>query len=148
MSKTEDIRLFFDRNLFSTLNFTQKISKLFIKNKKGNIVNISSTAGIDGTEGRIAYSMVKSSINMMTKILSKELSYYNIRVNCVAPGLTETDLMRESHSEKIINTTLEKQSIKKIGKTTDIANLVYFLASDKSSHITGQVLRIDGGISI
>ena len=101
------------------MNFTQKISKLFIKNKKGNIVNISSTAGIDGVEGRIAYSMVKSSVNMMTNILSKELSYYNIRVNCVAPGLTETDLMRESHNQKIINTTINKQSIKKIGKPQD-----------------------------
>ena len=82
MSKIEDIKSFFEKNLFSTLNFTQKISKLFIKNKKGNIVNISSTAGIDGVEGRIAYSMVKSSANMMTNILAKELSYYNIRVNC------------------------------------------------------------------
>ncbi len=148
MSKIEDIKSFFEKNLFSTLNFTQKISKLFIKKKKGNIVNISSTAGIDGVEGRITYSMVKSSVNMMTNILAKELSYYNIRVNCVAPGLTETDLMRESHNQEIINATINKQSLKKIAKTSEVANLVYYLSSEESSHITGQVFRIDGGISI
>ena len=85
---------------------------------------------------------------MMTNILAKELSYYNIRVNCVAPGLTETDLMRESHNQEIINATINKQSLKKIAKTSEVANLVYYLSSEESSHITGQVFRIDGGISI
>ncbi len=148
MSKIDQIEDFFSENLFSNLIFTQQIAKIFVKQKEGSIVNISSTAGIDGTEGRLAYSTVKSSINMVTKILSKELSYFNIRVNAVAPGLTDTDLMKDSHKKEIIEETVKRQSIKKIASTSDIAELVYYLSSKNSSHITGQVFRIDGGMSV
>ena len=77
--------------------------------------------------------------------LSKELSPYNIRVNAVAPGLTNTDMMNQNHSKEIINKIVSQTSLKKIAEPKEIADVIYFLASEKSSHINGQVFRVDGG---
>ena len=79
------------------------------------------------------------------KTLSKELSNYNIRVNAISPGLTETDLMLSNTKEDIIKTEIEKISLKRIAKTNEIASVILFLASDKSSYINGQNIIVDGG---
>jgi len=117
-----------------------------IKNKKGNIIYVSSSSAIDGNEGRSAYSSSKAALNAQAKVLSKELGIYNVRVNAIAPGLTDTDMMKKNTQEKVINDVISLTSLKRVGKPEEIANVVLFLASELSSFITGQVLRVDGGM--
>ena len=119
---------------------------MMISKRNGNIINISSTAGIDANEGRISYSATKAALINSSKILSRELSPFNIRVNVVAPGLVETDMMKKNTNNDVINNVTKNLSIKRIGKPEEIANVVYFLASNLSSYINGQVLRVDGGM--
>jgi 3-oxoacyl-[acyl-carrier protein] reductase len=146
MSKINDIKDMFQTNFFSNLLFTQLIIKIFIKQKFGNIVNISSTASQDPIPGRLAYSSIKSAIDISSKILSKELGPFNIRVNSVAPGLTDTDLMKNSHKKENVDKMVKNLSIKRVARPAEIANLIFFLISNESSYVTGQVLRVDGGM--
>lgn len=146
MTKIESIKNIFNINLFSQLLFTQIIIKKMVKSKKGNIINISTTSAIDSDKGRLGYSSSKSALITCSKVLSKELSPYNIRVNVIAPGLTNTDLMNNNHSQEIINNVVKNLSIKRIANPSEIASLALFLASDSSSYITGQVIRVDGGM--
>ena len=126
--------------------FTQYILKSMIKNKKGNILYVSSTSGIDGNMGRSAYSASKAAIISQAKVLSKELGAYNIRVNSIAPGLTNTDMMKNNTSKEVIDAFLANVSLKRFANPEEIANSALFLSSDLSSYITGQAIRVDGGI--
>lgn len=139
----EDI---FETNYFAQTSFTQQIIKPMIKNKTGSIIYISSSSAIDGNVGRSAYSASKAAMIAEAKVLSKELGNHNIRVNTIAPGLTETDMMRDNTQESVINETLSKISLKRIAEPVEIANTALFLSSDISSYITGQVIRVDGGM--
>ena len=132
-------------NYFSQIYLTQMISRAMTKNKKGNIIFVSSTSGINGDYGRFAYSSSKAAVLNSVKTLSKELSNYNIRVNAVSPGLTETDLMLSNTKEDIIKSEIEKISLKRIASTNEIADIILFLASEKSSYINGQNIVADGG---
>ena len=145
MTSEKQIKEIFQVNYFSQIYFTQLISRAMVKNKKGNIIFISSTSGINGDFGRFAYSSTKASIINTAKTLSKELSNYNIRVNCVSPGLTDTDLMRSNTKSEIIKTEIEKISLKRIANINEIANVILFLGSDDSSYINGQNIIVDGG---
>ena len=146
MTSSDKLRELFEINFFSQSKFTQYISKSMIKNKKGNIVYISSTSGLDSNQGRSGYSSSKAAIISQSKALSRELGIYNIRVNSIAPGLTDTEMMKNNTSEKIINEVVSNLSIKRVAKPEEIANTVLFLASDLSSYITGQTIRVDGGM--
>ncbi len=146
MSKIENIKNIFQVNFFATLEFTQKMIKPMIKNKSGSIIYISSTSAFDNTVGRTAYSASKSALTSHSITLSRELGRNNIRVNSIAPGLTDTDMMRNFTAEKFIEEVSNNVSLKRIGKPLDIANLALFLASDLSSYITGQTIRVDGGM--
>ena len=114
--------------------------------KKGSIINISSSSAIEANEGRSAYSASKSALTILSKSIAREMGSSNIRINTIAPGLTDTDMMRNNTPEKIFNTTIERLSIKRVGKKEEIANAALFLASDLSSYITGQTLSVDGGM--
>ena len=146
MTSSDKLKELFEINFFSQSKFTQYISKSMIKNKKGNIVYISSTSGLDSNQGRSGYSSSKAAIISQSKALSRELGIYNIRVNSIAPGLTDTEMMKNNTSEKIINEVVSNLSIKRVAKPEEIANTVLFLASDLSSYITGQTIRVDGGM--
>ena len=146
MTTIKKLKEIFETNFFSTAQLTQIILKSMLPYKNGSIVNISSTSAFDSEEGRSAYSSSKLSLISLTKTLSYELGRYNIRVNCVAPGLTETDMGIKNTKKDLIDKVIDETSLKKIGKPKDIANSVIFLSSDLSSHITGQVLRVDGGL--
>ncbi len=145
MTSEKKLKEIFQINFFSQIYLTQIISRGMAKNKKGNIIFVSSTSGINGDEGRFAYSSTKAAIINTTKTLSKELSNYNIRVNSISPGLTKTDLMLENTNEDIIKTEVEKIPLKRIARTDEIANVIIFLASEKSSYINGQNIVVDGG---
>ena len=114
--------------------------------KNGSITYISSTSGIDGNEGRGAYSDSKAAIISKSKVLSKELGIFNIRVNSIAPGLTNTSMMTENTSKEKIKSITENLSLKRFAEPNEIANTVLFLSSDLSSYITGQTIRVDGGM--
>ena len=146
MTSSNSLKKIFDINYFSLTEFTQIILKGIIKNKKGSIVYISSTSGIDNNIGRNAYSSTKAAIISQAHTLSRELGRLNIRVNSIAPGLTDTDMMRKNTPENILKEVVSNLSLKRKGTTLEIANTALFLASDLSSYITGQVIRVDGGM--
>ena len=145
--KKEDFTKVIDVNLVGTFNITKNVIPHMMKKRTGRIINISSVVGISGNAGQCNYAASKAGIIGFTKSLAKELASRNILVNAVAPGFIETnmtDVLQESVKEEI-----KKQiPLKRIGKAEDVANAVYFLTSEESSYITGQVLQVDGGMLI
>ncbi len=144
MTRMSTIHEAFQINLFSSLLLTQLISKNMMRNKKGSIVFISSSAAYDGG-ANIEYSASKAAIVGATRRLALELGKFNIRVNAVAPGLTDTD-MGNSMNEEDEKIALGMNVMKRKGKPEEIADVVVFLASDMSRFMTGQTVRVDGGL--
>ncbi len=146
MTSEKQLKDLFQVNFFSHVFLTQLVSREMIKNKKGNIIFISSTSAEGRDYGRFAYSSSKAAISSVARVLASELGSYGIRVNSINPGLTETDMMRKNTQEKNIKIELSKTSLNRVADPSEIANLALFLASDLSSYINGQNLRIDGGL--
>ena len=146
MTSVAKMKEVFEINYFSQILLTQSITKIMARQKAGSIINISSSAAIEGNEGRMAYASSKAAIIASTKVMAKELAMYNIRVNAIAPGLTETDMMQGSTSKEALEYTLQRICMRRIGKPEEIANVALFLSSELSSYMTGQVLRVDGGM--
>ena len=146
MTSIKKLKEVFEIDFFSQTNFTQYILKSMMKNKKGSILYISSSSALDGNEGRSAYSSAKSALITQSKVLSRELGVHNIRVNTIAPGLTDTDMMKENTTQSTIKDVLSRVSLRRTASTEEIANTALFLSSDLSSYITGQVIRVDGGM--
>lgn len=144
MQSMDELRRVYDINFFNMMFFTQLISRYMIRKKRGSIINISSISGIDNAEGTLAYGGSKASVAWSTKTLAIELGQYNIRVNSVAPGLIETDMI-DYKSDEQKREIIAHNCIKRMGTTDDVANAVIFLAGDESSFITGQTIRVDGG---
>jgi len=146
MTSMKKLKEMFEINYFSQMLLTQYISRIMMRQKSGSIINISSSAALEGNEGRTAYASAKAAMITSTKVLAKELAPYNIRVNAVAPGLTQTEMMENSTPEDALKETLNRICMKRVGQPEEIANSVLFLASDLSSYMTSQVLRVDGGM--
>ena len=123
----------FDINYFSQIKIIQFVIKKMIKNKKGSIINISSSSAFEYNIGRSAYSSSKSAIIALSNVLSREVGRYNIRVNTVSPGLTNTKMLNESSTKEIINQKIKEISLKRVGEPEEIAKTILFLASDQSS---------------
>lgn len=145
MTSIEKMRQVFEINFFSQILVTQYIIRRMVKQKSGSIINISSIAGIDGDPGQLEYCASKAAMIGATKKLANDFSKHNIRVNAVAPGITETDMINEMNDETM-QRFLNNSNMKRCGQPHEIAQVVLFLASNMSSFITGQVLRADGGI--
>ncbi|HOX54501.1 MAG TPA: 3-oxoacyl-[acyl-carrier-protein] reductase [Candidatus Omnitrophota bacterium] len=147
MMEEQDWRKVIDTDLNGAFNATRACIVSFLKQKSGQIVNISSVSGIIGSSRQTNYSASKAGIIGFTKALAKEVAEYNIRVNAVAPGYIQTDMLNSLKEE-------QKESVKKFiplgrfGKPEDIARVVLFLLSDASQYITGQVIAVDGGIAM
>ena len=146
MTHVHTIRDVFEVNYFGMLEITQLVCKSMIKNKKGSIINISSVAGIDLSEGNCAYGTSKAAGIAFSKTLSYEMGKHGIRVNVVAPSLADTDMGHsdEARKEREILSS-NKEPFKRMVQPEEISDMVSYLASDKSSFINGQVIRIDGG---
>ena len=137
----------FNVNIKGMFLVTKEFVKDMISEKKGKIINISSMWGITGGSCEVHYSASKSAVIGFTKALAKELGPSNINVNCVAPGVIDTDM--NSHlSQEDLNELKEETPLCKIGTVSDVAKTVYFLASENADFITGQVINVDGGIVI
>ncbi|UWD50209.1 SDR family oxidoreductase [Clostridioides difficile] len=134
-------------NLKGSFYCSQIALKYMISEKKGNIINISSIWGISGASCEVHYSISKAGIIGMTKALAKEVAPSNIRVNSIAPGVINTDMLSE-YNEDEIDVLVEETPLMRLGTPEDIANCAIFLASDKSSFITGQVISPNGGFVI
>lgn len=134
-------------NLKGSFYCSQVALKYMISEKKGNIINISSIWGISGASCEVHYSISKAGIIGMTKALAKEVAPSNIRVNSIAPGVINTDMLSE-YNEDEIDALVEETPLMRLGTSEDIANCAIFLASDKSSFITGQVISPNGGFVI
>ena len=134
-------------NLTGSYLTTQRAIKNMMKNKWGRIIFISSVVGISGNQGQSNYAASKAGLIGFAKSVSKEMGARNITSNVIAPGYIETDMtsfLSEENKENII----EQLSIKRIGKPEDISNIVSFLSSEESEYITGQVISVDGGLSV
>lgn len=133
-------------NLKGYFNFTRHVAPHLKEQKSGKIINVTSINGLRGKFGQTNYSASKAGIIGFTKALARELGAFNVNVNAVAPGLIETAMLKESDArEKIIGMALNEIVLKRVGQPEDLANLVAFLASDKARHITGDVIKVDGG---
>lgn len=146
MTPLDKMKEVFEINYFSQMLLTQYIAKIMIRQKSGSIINMASSAAIEGNEGRVAYASSKAAMISSTKVMAKELAAYNIRVNAIAPGLTMTDMMKGSTPDEALSATLQRICMKRVGEPEEIANAALFLSSDLSSYMTGQVLRVDGGM--
>ena len=145
MTSLKILRNIFEINFFSQFLLTQIYLKLLSKSKKGSVIFVSSNSANENPVGRCAYSASKAALNSLTKTISKEMGVKNLRVNAVLPGLTDTKMAKNFTKDDAIDEYLNKVALKRIAKTSEIANVIAFLASDKSSYINGQLITIDGG---
>ena len=145
MVTMDQMKLIFEINFFSQIYLTQFVTKLMIRQGYGSVVNTSSISAIDGSYGQLSYSSSKAALIGATKTLSKELASKGVRVNAIAPGVISTD-MNKIVPDSIIQENIKKMKIKRLGKSDEVAKTILFLASDLSNYITGQIIRIDGGI--
>jgi 3-oxoacyl-[acyl-carrier protein] reductase len=133
-------------NLKGYFNFSRHTAPLFKEQKYGKIINVTSINGLRGKFGQTNYSASKAGIVGFTKALAKELGAFNVNVNAVAPGLIETAMLKASEArDKIVEMALAEIVLKRVGQPEDLASVVAFLASDKARHITGEVIKVDGG---
>lgn len=142
MMKEEDFDRVIDTNLKGAFNMIRHCSGLFLRNKEGCIVNISSVSGLMGNAGQCNYSASKAGLIGLTKSAAKELASKGIRCNAVAPGFIETD-MTDNQAE---NPLIDMIPLKRMGKPEDVADAVLYLVN--ADYVTGEVLRVDGGIAM
>ncbi len=142
-----DFDLVISINLKGVFNCAQAVAPQMIRQGGGVILNATSVVGLDGNFGQTNYVATKSGVIGMTKVWARELGKYGIRVNAVAPGFTATEILK-SMPEKIIEGMKARTPLGRMGEPRDIANAYLFLASDEASFITGEVLRVDGGIVV
>ncbi|GBE40352.1 3-oxoacyl-[acyl-carrier-protein] reductase FabG [bacterium BMS3Bbin09] len=133
-------------NLDGTFNLTKAAILIFMKQKSGNVINITSVSGVMGMARQTNYAASKSGIIGFSKSLAKEVAAYNIRVNAVAPGFIETDILKDL-KEDYMEQMIRKIPLGRLGESVEVAKVVKFLASNDSKYITGQTIIIDGGLS-
>jgi len=136
-----------DTNLKSIFNYSKSVAKPMMRNRGGSIINISSVVGLSGNAGQSNYAASKAGIVGFTKSYAKELASRNIRANVVAPGYITTE-MTDELDEDVLKSIKEETPLARAGDAEEVANTVLFLASDLSSYITGETIRVDGGMAM
>ncbi len=144
MTPIDELKEVYEVNFYAPIYLMQQIGRLMMRRKSGSIVNVCSVGGIETQPGYLAYGSSKAALIWATKSVSKELVAYGIRVNAVAPGLTDTN-MGYYKSEEELEKTIERTSMRRMGTPEEIANAILFLASPEASFVTGTVLNVDGG---
>lgn len=134
-----------DVNLKGAFNFIKHLSRPLIKSKAGRIINISSVSGIMGNPGQANYSAAKAGMIGLTKTVAKELAGKNVTCNAIAPGFIKTD-MTAALPQAVLDDVCADIPLKRMGQADEVANMALFLASGLSSYITGEVIKVDGGM--
>ena len=145
MTSEAQLREQFEVNFFAVYLFSQYIARIMVRNQRGSIINIASTAGEDGNPGKSAYGASKAALIAMTKSIAAELGEKGIRANCIAPGITDTDMLLTMPAH-VVEEARNSADLRRAGTPVEIAEAALFLASDLSSYITGQTIRVDGGL--
>ena len=143
----EDFDAVIDANLKGCFNTIKAVSRQMLKQRAGRIINITSVSGILGNAGQANYAASKAGIIGLTKTMARELASRGITVNAVAPGFVDTD-MTQVLPENVKEAATAQIPLGRFGKPEDIANMVAYLASEKASYITGQIISVDGGMAI
>jgi 3-oxoacyl-[acyl-carrier protein] reductase len=133
-------------NLEGTFRMCRAVSEVMLRQRSGSIINITSVSGIRGNPGQANYGASKAAIAAMTRALAKELAKRTIRVNCVAPGFIDTDMVKRMDS-RIVEEVLKVIPMRRLGQPQEVAKVVAFLASDDARYVTGQEWVIDGGLT-
>ena len=141
----EDFDMVLDTNLKGTFFTIKHMYRAFLKQRSGRIINMSSVTGLSGNAGQGNYAASKAAVVGLTKSMAKELASRGVTVNAVAPGFIATDMTAQM-TDAAKEAVLSQIPLKKVGEVSDIAECVAFLASDKASYITGQVISVDGGL--
>lgn len=144
MTPISKIREVFETNFFGTVTLTQLVLKIMLRQKSGSIVNFASVAGLDANPTNCTYGSSKAALISFSRILASEVGEQGIRVNAIAPGLTDTDMAIQVKN-KIGEEVLKNCAMNRLAKPEEIASVALFLASDDASFINGQVIRVDGG---
>jgi 3-oxoacyl-[acyl-carrier protein] reductase len=131
-------------DLKGCFNYARAVAPIFREQRYGKIINIASINALRGKFGQTNYSAAKAGVIGLTKALAKELGRYNVNVNAVAPGLIETDMVKRA-PESVREMALMESVLGRLGQPEDVAHLVAFLCSERSRHITGEVIKVDGG---
>ena len=143
----EDFDAVIDANLKGCFNTIKAVSRQMLKQRAGRIINITSVSGILGNAGQANYAASKAGVIGLTKTMARELASRGITVNAVAPGFVDTD-MTQVLPENVKEAATAQIPLGRFGKPEDIANMVAYLASEKASYITGQIISVDGGMAI
>ena len=147
MMSLDVARSMFDINFFAPLQLMQFVTRIMTRQSNGGaIINMSSVAAFDGIEGESVYGATKAALTAASKSLAKELGRFGVRVNCIAPGVTETPLISGMHND-VLDRVKNSTYLRRLGVPEDIASVAVFLLSDAAKHITGQVIRVDGGLN-
>ena len=146
MTPIQKIRDVFQINFFSHVQFIQGISRLMMRQKSGVIINMASIGGIDAYPAYVSYGCSKAAVIYLTKTLAQEFAPYGIRVNALAPSMVKTR-MQEQMGDEANEEIMRRTALKRNAEPEEIARLALFVASDDSSFITGQIIRIDGGLN-
>lgn len=144
---TEDWNAVLGTNLTSTFVVCRAAARAMIKRRAGSIINVSSVVGITGNGGQTNYSASKAGLIGFTKSLAKEVASRGVRVNAIAPGFIETS-MTDAISAEARSRLMSQIPLGRAGRTEEIASTIVFLASDMASYITGEVIKIDGGMAM
>ena len=147
MMNDDAFRDVIETNLFGSFYCTQEALRLMAGAKKGSIINISSTSGTVGSECQANYSASKGALISMTKTLAREYANKNIRVNAVAPGFIETNMLKSNY-DLYVEKYMKSIPLGRFGEPEEVADVVTFLASDLASYITGKVITVDGGMTM
>ncbi|MDF2685556.1 MAG: fabG6 [Clostridia bacterium] len=145
--KEEDFDAVIDTNLKGAFNMIKHIYPILMRKRSGRIINISSVSGLMGNPGQANYSSAKAGLIGLTKTVAKELAARNVTCNALAPGFITTD-MTAALSDKVKEAAVNQIPMKRMGSPEDIANVAVFLASDNAGYITGEIIKIDGGLYI
>jgi len=134
----------FSTNVFGLIELLQYSARVMMRKNAGSIINIASVVGIYGNPGQMVYSATKGAVISLTKSASKELAPYGIRVNAIAPGLTDTKMIADT-SKEMLEQRIQRIGLGRMASVADVANAAVFLASERANYITGQILGVDGG---
>jgi len=146
MTSSQSLTDTYQINVTASLVLTQGLARSMLKHKEGSIVFTSSISAVDGNEGQLAYASSKAALIGAMKTLSKELGVANVRVNSISPGVINTD-MNKTVPKDIIDEKVGLTSLHRVGEPIEVAKVIAFLMSDLSSYVSGQNIRIDGGMA-